>query len=430
MSGNGRLFHGDSCHIALGQVSCNGSWQAQISTLNLQMPLWLALGCAHEPRRFQGPLHCTANSLIRKAGLLSPRTYQGVRMTTGPTAPAMSGLRVVDESDWDAHIASLGASDTYSCAAYHRASALLEPEGTRPVLLAFTQEAGDVALPLLLRPLPDGEGWDATSAYGYGGPVGQGVPDLAAFGAALNDWANKQGVVSTFLRLNPLLENGRLVPPTAELVDVASTVEWDLSPGRDLRRDLHSDQRRSVRKAENAGVTISIITRPTSLESFRELYVATMLRQQAAEFFFFPKAYWQALVADDRALVPLLVEGRLAGRLISALLCFASDRWLHAHLSAGDDVARATGASAACYLAAAEWAQRRGLAGLHLGGGLGGDTASPLYAFKRRFDPSSPARRFQVAKLVHDRERYRQLAGTESTDGFFPPWRRPGNLPS
>ena len=77
-----------------------------------------------------------------------------------------------------------------------------------------------------------------------------------------------------------------------------------------------------------------------------------------------------------------------------------------------------------CYLAAAEWGQAHGLTCFHLGGGVGGNTTSPLYAFKQRFDPGSQPRRFQVAKLVHNRDRYRQLAGTDAIDGFFPPWRR------
>ncbi|WP_306635182.1 GNAT family N-acetyltransferase [Pseudarthrobacter siccitolerans] len=341
------------------------------------------------------------------------------------TANKKERIRVVGDAEWDAHITRLGITDTYSCAAYHRASALLEPEGTRPVLLAFGDGAGEVALPLLLRPLPDDAGWDATSAYGYGGPISRGTPDLCAFGEALNGWAEEQGVVCTFLRLNPLLDNGRLVPSTAELVDASSTVAWDLSPGRDLRQGLHSDQRRSVRKAERAGVTITVTSRPSDLEHVQELYDATMQRQQAANFFLFPKAYWQALVVDDQLLAPLLVEARLADRVISALLCFVSDPWLHAHLSAGDDVARAVGASAACYLAAAEWGQTHGLTGFHLGGGVGGSRTSPLYAFKQRFDPQSRPRQFQVAKLVHDRDRYRELAGSDATDGFFPPWRRP-----
>ena len=334
-------------------------------------------------------------------------------------------IRAIDGAEWDTHLTRMGIGDTYSCAAYYRASALLEPQGSRPVLLAYADQGGEVALPLLLRPLPDCGGWDATSAYGYGGPVGRGTPDVGAFGRALDAWAVEHGVVSTFLRLNPLLENGPLVPPAADLVNVSSTVAWNISPGRNLRQSLHSDQRRSVRKAERAAVAITVTTRPPNLEHVQKLYEGTMQRRQATDFFFFPSTYWDMLIRDDPVLVPLLVEARLDGRVVSALLCFVSDPWLHAHLSAGDDVARTVGASAACYLAAAEWGQALGLSCFHLGGGLGGSTASPLYAFKQRFDPGSRPRQFLVAKLVHDRARYRQLAGTDATDGFFPPWRRP-----
>ncbi len=348
-------------------------------------------------------------------------------MTTGPDARVLSGpaVHVVAESEWDAHILRLGAAGTYSCAAYHRISTLLEPDGTRPVLLAFSDQAGDVALPLLLRPLPDGQGWDATSAYGYGGPIGRGAPDLEAFGAALDEWAREHGVVSTFLRLNPMLGNSALVPPTAEVVDVGSTVAWDLAPGRDLRRGMQRARLRSVRGAERAGVTVTVTPRPSDLDHVRELYNATMQRQQAEDMYFFPEAYWRLLLAEDQLLVPLLAEAWLEGRVVGALLCLASDDWMHSHLYGGDDISREVNASAACYLAAAQWGQAHGLTGFHMGGGLGASTSSPLFAFKQRFDPDSQPLRFQVAKLVHDGDRYRQLAGTDATDGFFPPWRRP-----
>jgi serine/alanine adding enzyme len=59
----------------------------------------------------------------------------------------------------------------------------------------------------------------------------------------------------------------------------------------------------------------------------------------------------------------------------------------------------------------------------HLGGGLGG-SRSPLFDFKLRFDPGTRPLPFSVAKLVHDPVRYRELTGGDSTEGFFPPWRR------
>jgi hypothetical protein len=60
----------------------------------------------------------------------------------------------------------------------------------------------------------------------------------------------------------------------------------------------------------------------------------------------------------------------------------------------------------------------------HLGGGVGGSAASSLFAFKHRYDPGSEPLPFHIAKIVHDPVQYRELAGTDDTAGFFPPWRR------
>lgn len=334
-------------------------------------------------------------------------------------------LRAVPAREWDALMERLGTRDSYFRAGWSAASALLEPPGTRPVLLHFEHASGEIALPLLTRPLPDGAGADATSAYGYGGPVGLGHPDVALFGRALDAWAHRHGVVTTFLRLHPLLANTGLVPPRAELVEAGRTVAWDTSPGRALAQAMHRHHRRAARQADRAGLEVTVRERPPSLEEFRDLYVTTMDRQRAGSWFYFPEAYWDSLCGDDGALEPVLVEGRLDGVLVAALLCFADGPWLHYHLGASADAARSIGASQGCFLAAAEYAQGRGLTGFHLGGGLGGDPSSPLFEFKQRYDPTSVPLPFTVARLVHDRVGYRRLAGSDSTAGFFPPWRRP-----
>lgn len=340
----------------------------------------------------------------------------------------VDGISPVPVDEWDSLVARLGGLDTYTTAAYHRASARLETPGTTPLLLHFqapgTRSRGaEVALPLLLRPLPDGDGWDATSAYGYGGPVARTRRIGPAFGAALDRWARANGVVTTFLRLHPLLGNDRLVPTTGEVVGVGSTVAWDVSPGRSLMDVMHPHHRRAVRRAQKAGLQVEVVEEPRSLDRFRELYETTMRRQGASPYFFFPSEYWRELLEGAGPLGLSLVEGRLDGELVAALLCFAHEPSLHYHLGASSDLGRSIGASNACFLAAAEWAQQRRMSHFHLGGGVGGSATSSLFVFKHRFDPESTPRSFHIAKLVHDRTRYEELAGTGSTAGFFPPWR-------
>jgi serine/alanine adding enzyme len=334
-----------------------------------------------------------------------------------------AGLRVVPPAEWDDLVARLGGLDTYTRSAYHSVSAALEPPGTVPILLHHVSSEGEVALPLLLRPLPGADGWDASSAYGYGGPVGSGR-GAAAFGAALDAWALENGVVATFLRLHPLLDNASAIPPSAERVTLGATVAWDTAPGRDLLAAMHPHHRRAVRRARRAGVDVAVIPEPDHLGGFRRLYETTMRRQRAAPSYFFPDAYWDALAAERRSLGLVTVEARIGGELVAALLCLSGGPWLHYHLGASADAARTVGASNLCFLAAAQWGQSRGLTRFHLGGGVGGASDSSLFVFKHRYDPGSPPLPFSIAKLVHDRDRFRQLAGTTSTEGFFPPGRR------
>jgi hypothetical protein len=345
-------------------------------------------------------------------------------MTPTDAVRSAGNVRVVPAEEWDALVTRLRGGDTYLLAAYHEASALLEPPGTRPVFLHVTSTDGEVALPLLLRPLPAGSGWDATSAYGYGGPVSDTAVDAAAFGRELDAWARENGVVATFLRLHPLLETSRLVPPSADVAELGATVPWRVAPGEDLAARMHQHHRRAARRAASAGLRVVVDPEPASLDEFRKLYEATMRRQDAAPFFFFPDAYWDSLLANRDTLRPALVEGRLDGELVASLLCFATPRWLHYHLGGSTDIARRIGATNHCFLAAAEWAQDHGMTDFHLGGGIGGSSESSLFVFKHRFDPAGPRPAFRVAKLVHDPVRYRELAGTDSTAGFFPPWRR------
>lgn len=349
-------------------------------------------------------------------------------MSTGVADDVRSvgNVRVLPPSEWDALVARSGGPDTYMLAAYQDVSALLEPPGSRPVLLHVHSADGDIALPLLLRPLPDGRGWDATSSYGYGGPLSRTARDSTSFGDALDTWARTNGVVSTFLRLHPILDTARLVPPTAELVDFGSTVAWDVSAGRDLMTHMHPHHRTSARRAVKVGLEVAVLPAPSSLDAFRKLYEATMQRQDADPFFFFPDSYWEGVLAHSATLEPVLVEGRLHGELVASLLCFAKQPWLHYHLSGSDDIGRRIGATTRCLLVAAEWAQNQGMTGFHLGGGVGGSSTSSLFEFKHRFDPTGARLPFRIAKLVHDTDRYRELAGTTSTSGFFPPWRRGG----
>ena len=320
-------------------------------------------------------------------------------------------LREAELTRWNALLDELGLSDVYLRREYVESACVLEPG--RPTLL----HADGTVFAAIVRELEGGRR-DVTTPYGYGGPVRVPGTGTSRFRTAYERWCAENGVLTTFARLHPLYEN-HLYADGLTLQPLAGTVAWRL--GQDLRAQMHRHHRRVVRKAEAADVTTAVRARPTDLAEFKALYERTMERREAAAFYRFPAAYWHALAAlGDRV---VLVEARRGQELLASLLCLAGPRWLHYHLGATSDEARTLGASNLAFLAAAEWARSAGHELFHLGGGVGGREDS-LFEFKLRFDPGG-RREMYLGKAVHDVDAYRDLAGRDDTDGFFPAYRRP-----
>jgi CelD/BcsL family acetyltransferase involved in cellulose biosynthesis len=341
-------------------------------------------------------------------------------------AHKVPALAQVTSDQWQQLLEGVGIDDTYLSSGWVQASAYLEPhaDNARPVLLHQSGPGGDVVCALLLREA--GGGWrDVVSPYGYGGPVAVGdAPPVDAFHAHFAAWARDNSVVSAFYRFHPLFANERLAAPEVEVVELAGTVAWRLHAERDLMADMHSRHRRSCRRAEREGVSVTVEPCPDSLDDFVALYETTMRRQQASDFYFFPDDYWRAFAQRELNAAVVMVNARRDGELVASLMCMVAGRDMHYHLGASADAARDIGASPLCFLTAAHWAQRQGITRFHLGGGVGGGV-DDLHGFKHRFDPDSELLPFHIGKQVLDPVGYRELAGTSDTSGFFPAYRRP-----
>jgi serine/alanine adding enzyme len=277
---------------------------------------------------------------------------------------------------------------------------------------AHVLEHAGVTFPVVVRETAAGVR-DVTNPYGYGGALAPDAESARRFYDWYAGWCREHGVVTSFVRFHPLLRNHREAESAFRLEPVAGSVSWPLEG--DLMAGMHAHHRRVVRKAERAGVEVSITAAPEDLGPFVRLYEETMRRNEASEFYFFPEAYWRGL--EGRDWVVLLEAGGDA-----AIVCFATAPWLHYQFGASADAARSTGASHLLMLAAARWGQERGYEQLHLGAGVGGG-GGPLLQWKQRFSPSELLEQW-VGKAVHDEERYFELTGQRGPhEGFFPAFR-------
>ena len=343
----------------------------------------------------------------------------------------MAAVAFDDASAWDACVEA-GRHDMYHKHAYH----LLEMErgqGTPSLFRYDSPHGGTIALPLLLRDPPagvdEGELKDATSVYGYAGPVRSGLldtRDFTLFQELLAAELLEKRVVAVFSRLHPLLDQIELLDGIGTILEKGRTVSigLDEEPGLQLRR-YRSNHRRDIRKAARAGFRCTAETGSSALEEFVELYHETMERVAADRTYYFPRSYFDSLfdgLGDELHLFMCRSDGLLAAGGVFSMC----DGVIQYHL----------GATASDYLRIApikllfdevrKWGNRNGARIFHLGGGVGSEEDS-LLQFKLGF--SRTTHRFRVWQWIVMPETYREL--TESTgvqsESYFPAYRAPAS---
>ncbi len=336
--------------------------------------------------------------------------------------PAGSAWRWVDLDDpiaWDDAVLG-GGGDVFHRAWFHR---LAESRGEgRPRLFEFRGGSVRVALPLLMRPIPGTSDFDATSVYGYAGPVCVGEVsslDVVGFQAALRTALAAEGIVSVFSRLHPLDDHGVWLRGLGELVPSGSTVSIDLSIGDDDRRaHYRGSHRREIAGLERDGYTVH--GEADAVDLFHDLYTATMERVEAGRRYAFSPAHLATMVG--RGGMKLLVV-RKAADVAAAGLFTTTGAGSHYFLSGTDPSHRKRAPTKLMIERACAWARCEGAAWLHLGGGVGGAEDS-LFRFKAGFGPRR--HRFLTWRWVVRPTAYRhhcdRVGGAIEGD-FFPAYR-------
>jgi Acetyltransferase (GNAT) domain len=293
-----------------------------------------------------------------------------------------------------------GDPDPYLAPEYLAASAAAEGGE----LAAFA--AAGVVYPFLVRPLGGGR-CDITSAYGYGGPLGE-----SDWRPAFRDACRAKGVISEFIRFHPLLQNQHGLADV-DLRPIQDTVTVDTRLGDDgLLAQMQPTARNKLRKAGRRGVQAEA---SRDLGRFHDLYHETMQRTDADQSYLFDRDYFAGL---DRLGDRLLMLD--AGCAAALFICGGGA--MHYHLSGSTAEGRRDAATNLLLWEAMRHARARGLHTLHLGGGLRAGDA--LATFKQSIGAGRAP--YVQGRAVHDPDAYRELcreAGVAEDSEFFPAYR-------
>lgn len=306
--------------------------------------------------------------------------------------------------------------------------------GGRPTAFLHSDGGHRLLLPLVLRDVPGALHIDATSPYGYPGPVASTLDEpfwKDAFDALVEGLA-ALGVVSCFVRLSPLLPAVRSALDAVGAVrEHGQTVSIDLRPEpAEIFAAYRANHRRQIARSRARGRTV-VVDDWGLLPAFVENYYETMERVHAADYYFFTYGHFARLrdgLGDAVHLMTVLADGEpLAGGLF-----LERGGIVQYHLGATRTAALSEQPTKLMFDETARWARSRGDLHLHLGAGVGGED-NPLFHFKAGFSPRRHP--FHTLRIVVDPEAYRRLSaerggGGDALDqqnGYFPAYRTPAD---
>ena len=334
------------------------------------------------------------------------------------------------DSAWKGALSEVMHHDFHHLPGYHR---LAEERGEGGGLLFTYREGGYlIGLPLLLRAidhaLPDG--WsDATSVYGYGGPVASHEqmprPVIDRFQHALRSELEARRVVAVFSRLHPLIPQEHLLIGLGEVAALGLTVSVDLTlPLAEQWAGYSKKCRRAISKAREAGVVCIHDRERRYRDQWVEIYQETMRRVNAPRSYFLDDSYFERLAQELGDILNLFVA-LVGDQVVAAGLYTICDGIAQAHLGGMRTEFGKISPSRILDDTARIWAFERGARVFHLGGGVGGREDS-LFRYKAGF--SARRHRFSTWKWIVDPHAYRLLVAKRAVhdqplSDYFPAYR-------
>lgn len=295
----------------------------------------------------------------------------------------------------------------------------LRPATLHPAYIVADAARNPILQPLFLGYEAGGESWlhslhrtdvpglplrDASSPYGYGGPLCS-TDDPAFVAAAWQAYVEAmraERVVVEYIRFHPMLGNERHYG--GNVVESRPVVCVDLEQD-DIAAGYAVRQRQALKKAVGAELVYEEVPLAGVVREFGAFYRAGMSDIGADAFYLFDDTYFEALAASGLARVGSCRSAE--GAMLAAALFLDGAGMREYHLAATSAAGRKVSASTFVLHQGAVAARALGSRRLYLGGGSDARPDNPLLFFKASFSPQRLT--YRTGWNVFDAHRYDEL---------------------
>ncbi len=341
----------------------------------------------------------------------------------------------MDQSDqWDSIVRSFENYDAYWLSGYVKAFQIhgdgeplllyYDDNDTRGINVVMKRDVSDDSR--FCKKIPHGQYYDIVTPYGYGGWIIEGDNIESLFGE-YEKWLRKNGIISEFVRFHPMLKNHKKCGGFYDVTELGEVVHMDLSSPETIWENLTSKNRNMIRKAIKNNVRIYNGRFPEIYEQFREIYNQTMDKDDADDYYYFEKDFYNS-VLNDLSQNAQVFWAEKDGKTIATSIMLTANYRMNYHLSGSQREYYSLAPTNLILYQAALWGFEHGIKTLYLGGGVGSGEDN-LFKFKRAFYRGD-LNHFYIGKRMYDTDKYNELLAIRMKNNanieqshFFPKYR-------
>ena len=340
-----------------------------------------------------------------------------------------------EDQKWDEIVCSMSNFDVYYLSGYVKA---FEKNGDGKACLVYIHDNNARLIHVIMKRdisdmeefdglFKEDEYYDVVTPYGYGGMLIEGRDASGLFSEYI-DFCIANNIVCEFDRFNPVSNNADKVKEFYEIKELGNTVYIDTSSQETIWQNMSSKNRNMIRKAWKSGMQVYWGRAPWMLDSFMEIYNQTMDRDNADEYYYFNKDFYESILYDLKQQAMWFYAVAEEKIIAMSIFLFTNGR-MHYHLSGSLTDYRSMAPTNLILYEAAMWACEQGYECLHLGGGVGASCDS-LYRFKKAFNRGDDML-FCIGRKIYLPDMYDKLVQLRSESdenfqlnvNFFPQYR-------
>ena len=333
---------------------------------------------------------------------------------------------IKDKKQWDLLVKEIDHYDFHHTYDYHY---IAKSVNETPILLKYIENNILIGLPLLIRDINGTSFKDATSVYGYAGPISKGITNNfnnSNFIKELNHFFTENKIISIFSRLNPYVPyQERVLKNYGKIITQGKVVNIDLTLNIDEQRQNYQNRLKTHTNKSRRNCTIKRALTDDDLHKFIEIYYENMDRVNAKKMYYFSNDYFHKIAkSKDFETETLLALDNESNKVIAGSMFIKTKSIVQYHLSGTKSEFLNLMPTKLLIDEMRIRSYQEGYTFFNLGGGLNGSDDDSLFRFKSSF--SKDFKNFNLWNLIINPKAYKELVNERkiiTKSHFFPLYR-------